>query len=445
MPNTPSLSHGQSPFKTIPLTKTPSSLFASSKPATLQTETSAKIAFGLLSRALPNLAWQRACLLAAITACLFPGAIVGQEVSEKTNTSVTKSTTSDKDLAKYNQLLDQINTSVQDAHESSLQFYVNGLEESYEWKDKWREAKEKTNHILADFRATACRIYGSDSPQPESLDSIIETVVKDMYASNQLQDLHIAYEKMLATNPDDVELKKELAMIYLKTNRFRQAHDLLNSIDRAEIGVFEDSDRNLLRFLPHLVGLYEQELQIREKEKEADDLPRVEIVTHGGKMVVELFENEAPETVANFISLVESGHYDNAIFHRVIPNFMAQCGGFSENNSPKRLDYTINDEFKNANFRRHFCGSLSMANAGKPNSGQAQFFINLAPTPFLDGRHTVFGTVIEGAATYQRIALTHKVSENNEDEPIDSAVPDKILTAKVIRKRDHVYQPTKVR
>lgn len=128
MPNTPSLSHGQSPFKTIPLTKTPSSLFASSKPATLQTETSAKIALGLLSGALPNLAWQRACLLAAITACLFPVAARGQQVSETTNTSITTSITSDDDLAKYDQLVDQIYTSVQDAHEASMQFYVNGLE-----------------------------------------------------------------------------------------------------------------------------------------------------------------------------------------------------------------------------------------------------------------------------------------------------------------------------
>jgi len=279
-----------------------------------------------------------------------------------------------------------------------MQFYVNGLEESYDWKNKFREAKEKTNRLLADFRATACRIYGSDAPQPESLDPIIKSVAKDMYESNQLQDLHIAYEKMLAATPDDIALKKELGMIYLKTNRFRQAHDLFNSIDPAKLGEFENSDRNLLLFLPRLVGIYEKELQIREKEKQADDLPRVEIVTHGGKMVVELFENEAPETVANFVSLVESGHYDNAVFHRVVPNFVAQCRGLSENNSFKRINYTINDEFKNANFRRHFSGSLSMANTGKPNSGRAQFFISLVPTPMLDGRHTVFGTVIEGAA-----------------------------------------------
>lgn len=387
--------------------------------------------------------WKVTCLLAVLTTCLIPAVTFGQGLSEQATTSDTQTILPDGDLAKYDQLIEQIYNSVEDSYEASMQFFVNGLEESYHWKDEWRAEKDKTSRLLADFRATACRIYASDSPQPESLAAIIEPIAQDMYASNQLQDLHLVFEKQVAADPDDVEQKKQLAMVYLKTNRFRQAHDLLNSIDPSKIGTFESSDRNLLFHLPHLVRAYEQESKIREKEKLADDLPRVELVTASGTMVVELFENEAPETVANFISLVESGHYDNAIFHRVVPNFVAQCGGFTENNTPKTIDYTINDEFKNPNFRRHFSGSLSMAKTDKPNSGKAQFFINLAPTPFLDGKHTVFGTVIQGAAAYQRIALTHKLSEQNEDEPIDSAVPDKIISAKVLRKRDHVYQPTK--
>ncbi len=440
----PTLSDLKSP-KTIPLIKTLSLLLPASKPSWSHFESSAKRRLGRLLDAPENLLWQVTCLLSIISACLFPAATIGQEISQQTKASATQTTSSNSDQAKYDQLIEEIYSSVEDSYEASMQFYVNGLEESYHWKDKWRAKKDQTNRLLADFRATACRIYGSDSPQPESLGSIIEAIAKDMYASNQLQDLHLVYEKRVATDPEDVEQKKQLAMVYVKTNRFREAHDLLNSIDPAQLGTFEDADRNLLLFLPQLVGTYEQEMQIRDKEKQADDLPRVELVTPSGTMVVELFENEAPETVANFISLVESGHYDNAIFHRVIPNFVAQCGGFTENNSPKTIGYTINDEFKNPNFRRHFSGSLSMANTGKPNSGQAQFFINLAPTPFLDGKHTVFGTVIEGAAAYQRITPTHKIGEDNKEEPIDSAVADKIISAKVLRKRDHAYQPTKAR
>jgi uncharacterized protein YdhG (YjbR/CyaY superfamily) len=128
---------------------------------------------------------------------LLPLKIAAEELSEETVTSAINSTSPDDDLARYDQLIARINTTLQDAHEASLQFYVNGLEESYDWKDKWRKAKEDTNHLLADFRATACRIYASDSPHPESLLPIIAAVTNDMYASNQLQDLDVAYEKML--------------------------------------------------------------------------------------------------------------------------------------------------------------------------------------------------------------------------------------------------------
>jgi len=155
-----------------------------------------KLTFGLLFDALSNSAWRRACLIVIIAACLVPIAAHGQQGSETTNASIT----SDDDLAKYDQLINQIYGNVEDTYAASMQFYVNGLEESYDWKDKWREGKEKTGRALADFRATACRVYGSDSPQPESLGSIIGAITKDMYASNQLQDLHFAYEKMIAAN-----------------------------------------------------------------------------------------------------------------------------------------------------------------------------------------------------------------------------------------------------
>jgi len=162
------------------------------------------------------------------------------------------------------------------------------------------------NRTLADFRATACRVYGSDLPQPEGLDSIIVAVTEEMYASNQLQDLDLAFEKMLEANPDDAELQKKLAMVYLRTNRYLEAHNLLNSIDLEKIGTFEETDRALVLYLPRLLGAYKQELEIREKEKQADDLPRVEIVMSSGTIVVELFENEAPETVAKRFSTASS-------------------------------------------------------------------------------------------------------------------------------------------
>src|SRR4029079_8655388 len=143
------------------------------------------------------------------------------------------------------------------------------------------------------------------------------------------------------------------------------------------------------------IALSKQEQQTREAEAKADDLPRVKLQTNKGDITIELFENEAPNTVANFISLVEKGFYDGVPFHRVLPNFMAQ-GGDPKGTGQGGPGYRIKDEFGNKGARAHFRGSLSMANTGQPNTNGSQFFLTFKPTPHLNGRHTVFGRVIEG-------------------------------------------------
>ncbi|UCD76910.1 MAG: peptidylprolyl isomerase [Phycisphaerales bacterium] len=163
---------------------------------------------------------------------------------------------------------------------------------------------------------------------------------------------------------------------------------------------------------------------------EADDLPRVELVTDRGRIVLELFENEAPNTVANFISLVEKGFYDETRFHRVIANFMAQGG--DPNTRPDGTGepgaggpgYCIPDELNPETARKHFTGSLSMANRG-PGTGGSQFFITVEPTAHLNGKHTVFGRVIEGLEVARRI---------KKDDVLQKAT--------VLRKRDHAYAPS---
>ena len=184
---------------------------------------------------------------------------------------------------------------------------------------------------------------------------------------------------------------------------------------------------------------WKREQELRAAEAKADELPRVLFKTVKGEILIELFENEAPNTVANFISLVEAGKYDGVKFHRVIPGFMAQGG------DPNTLDndpsndgqggpgYTIPCECYTEKARMHFQGSLSMAHSGK-DSGGSQFFITHAPTAHLnwvkgkrEGAHTVFGRVIQGF----NVAL-------------DLRKGDKIVSAKVVRKRGHAYVPLKV-
>lgn len=110
-----------------------------------------------------------------------------------------------------------------------------------------------------------------------------------------------------------------------------------------------------------------------------------------GKIVIEFFDKDAPNTVANFEKLANSGFYNGLAFHRVIPGFVAQ-GGCPNGNGTGGPGYSIDCEI---NPNKHERGSLSMAHRGL-NTGGSQFFIVYAPQPHLDGVHTVFGKVIEG-------------------------------------------------
>ena len=117
------------------------------------------------------------------------------------------------------------------------------------------------------------------------------------------------------------------------------------------------------------------------------------IETPRGSIVIELYAQHAPKTVNNFIFLAKEGYYDGLLFHRVISDFMIQ-GGDPTGTGRGGPGYKFEDETK-GNPNKHGTGSLSMANAG-PNTNGSQFFITHAPQPHLDGKHTVFGKVVEG-------------------------------------------------
>ncbi|MCL7745116.1 peptidyl-prolyl cis-trans isomerase [Guyparkeria hydrothermalis] len=137
---------------------------------------------------------------------------------------------------------------------------------------------------------------------------------------------------------------------------------------------------------------------------------QVRIETNQGPILVELFDERAPATVDNFLTYVRDGFYDGTIFHRVIPDFVAQGGGFTADFTRKETRPPVKNEADNGigNTR----GTLAMARTADPDSATAQFFINLADNDFLDRRddsaagagYTVFGEVIEGMETVDRIA-----------------------------------------
>ncbi|QDU86680.1 putative peptidyl-prolyl cis-trans isomerase [Pirellulimonas nuda] len=177
--------------------------------------------------------------------------------------------------------------------------------------------------------------------------------------------------------------------------------------------------------------LWNAEQKIREAEAKADNLPRVKLTTTKGDIVVELFEDQAPQATANFITLAKKDFYKDVKFHRVLPRFMAQ-GGDPKGTGSGGPGYNIPCECYREDYRRHFRGTLSMAHAGR-DTGGSQFFLTFVPTPNLDGKHTAFGRVVEGMevlADLQRIDPQQPKGE----------VPDRILKAEVLRDRGHGYK-----
>ena len=163
--------------------------------------------------------------------------------------------------------------------------------------------------------------------------------------------------------------------------------------------------------------------------------------TNQGKITVRLFESDAPVTVKNFTELAEgkkewphpgtraksSGKlYDGTIFHRVIPNFMIQ-GGDPTGTGMGDPGYRFQDETKGSPHGFDAPGKLAMANSG-PNTNGCQFFITVAPTSWLTGRHTIFGEVVEGQDVVDKIS---KVKTGGQDKPVTPVVLDSLTIERI--------------
>jgi peptidylprolyl isomerase len=150
---------------------------------------------------------------------------------------------------------------------------------------------------------------------------------------------------------------------------------------------------------------------------------KVKLETNKGDIVLQLYK-EMPITSGNFEKLVRAGFYNGVIFHRIIDGFMIQ-GGDPTGTGMGGPGYKIKDEFTDTDLDENKSGTISMANAG-PDTGGSQFFINLVYNNFLDGKHPVFGKVIEGMDVVEKIA---KVETNAQDKPLEEV---KIIKATII-------------
>ena len=302
-----------------------------------------------------------------------------------------------------------------------------------ELRAKYQKLAERGRTFLPKLRELALAAFKQAPNKDKEVTELLLGVAaadiqNDRYASaKEITDL-------LVNNKSDVKGMHELAgIVAYVSSDFEAAEKLFKQAQ--EDGALSQEGLNYLSQIGTAKKNWEAEKALREKEAKADDLPRVKLETSKGDILVELFENEAPQAVGNFISLVEKKFYDGLVFHRVLPGFMAQ-GGCPNGTGSGGPGYNIYCECYKEGHRNHFTGSLSMAHAGR-DTGGSQFYITFRPTPHLDGKHTVFGRVIEGMdvlAELQRV-----------DPQRGGAKPDKIVKATVVRKREHEYKPTKVK
>jgi len=168
-----------------------------------------------------------------------------------------------------------------------------------------------------------------------------------------------------------------------------------------------------------------KETETKEKDTKASDGDYVKMETNMGTIKIKLYTDKAPITTGNFKNLVNEGFYNGIIFHRVIDGFMIQGGdptGTGTGGSKK----TIQDEF-GPGLKHSKAGILSMANRG-PNTGTSQFFITLDATPWLDGKHAIFGEVVEGMDVVKKIG---KLKTGQNDKPVEEVKMTKVtLTEK---------------
>ncbi len=339
-------------------------------------------------------------------------------------------------------------------------------------KDKDREGlRTKFHEIMEQARAMLPQVASAGeaafkaNPDDPDLRAFLSMLAEHAAVAND------DYEQVLrlytlvfdnATVPDELRglsyTTAARAAMYVTPPQFELAEKYLAE---AAKGAREPREAKALRDkLAKEKEYWEAEAALRAAaEKAAADpakaLPRVLLKTTKGDIVVELFENEAPNTAANFIHLVEKGFFKGLSFHRVIPQFVIQ-GGALKDDGTGGPGYTIPCEcFERKDgkpvFRRHFRGSLSMAHAGR-DTGNSQFFICLTaadnvrnldakftPDDKPDGGHTVFGRVVSGFDVLGKI--TRRDPQRPEQEHVRL---DRIEDAQVIRKRNHPYVPKKV-
>ena len=353
---------------------------------------------------------------------------------------------------RYENALQRSRELVKECREISTRFFDGSLADSYQWKEKWDVAARKLADHRPELEQSAIDWFAKCIKPNQELIRVLGAVSVETYAAGDFETTFTILEKIEKFLPEeDMKLKRRLALAGIKCNRFDRAMELIQTQDGIDsINELESQlDKNMFLLTPMLFENWKLESELRLKEAKEDDLPRVKLQLGSDEIVIELFENEAPESVANFISLVESGYYDDAFFAPVIKGIVAQSGVYNRSTGSVPVGYVIKNESKRPDARKHFAGSVSMVSNGSKDSASTMFSITIVPNPDLDwdgseedqNCQAVFGRVISGVSLVNALPATMEIDEESQKQkPIKDVKPRIIDTATVIRKRDHEYK-----
>jgi peptidylprolyl isomerase len=252
-------------------------------------------------------------------------------------------------------------------------------------------------------------------------------------------------EALLRIEYNEPKLSEIAGVSFYATQQYDKASKHLQ--DAQAKGTLDPMFAALPQTVEQLRQLWGSEAELRARDAAKDDLPRVKLVTTRGDVIIELFEDEAPNTVANFIDLVENGQYDGAPYYQVLDRQIAMAGDATGDRAGG-MGFMIADEILGGKNRTMFRGSLAMAKLPDaqsqtrltyPDTASSHFFLAYQPIIPASSEHMIFGRVIEGlehCCSFNRIDPTAK---KEEGEP--EVLPDRILSAEVLRKRNHEYKP----
>lgn len=318
--------------------------------------------------------------------------------------------------------------------------YLNGIEATPADKQRYRQQRDEARQKMDALYAAALDFIRY-VPDEKAAQYVMTIVDHRLDHSDYNYSTAEGAARMIDGGVNLLYLFQAAARSGVVAGQFDMSRRLFESIEPEKL---EDIDQRLMFQLDQLEQEYLAEQEIRAREAAEDRLPRVKLETTRGEVIVELFLDQAPSTVANFIQLVEQGFYDGVDFHQVVDDLLALTGdptGLGSGGSGRLLV----DEHERPDARKALRGSLVMAKLPKGNTGEfvpdsasSQFAILYLPLPQLTADQTVFGRVVEGMGAISALRRVDPSKEKKNDVVLP---PDRILSATVLRRPETLPEP----